>query len=157
MKRYIYSLLALVWTATAAADEIYRWVDAAGVVNYTQQKPRDTQSQKVTTNQGATRIVEEAAPAVSPEPPADGSAALSESQQTMLENLQAAERARQEEIAKIRSDNCEKSRALLDRLTVNARVRVTEPSGQQRIMGEDERQERISEAQVGIAQNCDSA
>ena len=157
MKRFIYSILVLLWTASAAAEEIYRWVDAAGVVNYTQQKPRDLQSEKVSTTQGATRVVNDspAAPSTEALPPTD--ARLSDSQQAMLENLQAAERARQDEITKIRVDNCEKSRALLTRLSVNARVRINDDSGQQRMMGEDERQERIGEAQVGIAQNCDPA
>ena len=75
----------------------------------------------------------------------------------MLKDLQAAELARQAEVTKIREDNCEKSRSVLSRLSATQRIRVNDDSGNQRIMPEDERQRRIEEAQLGIAQNCDAA
>ena len=158
MKRLFFFALLAGASSSLTAAEIYRWVDANGVVNYTQQMPRDADSQKVTTDQGATRVVTAApatsAPAVAAPAPADE---LTASQQAMLEDLQAAERARQEEVDKIRADNCEKSRNVLSRLSATERIRVNDESGNQRIMPEDERQRRIEEAQLGIARNCDPA
>ena len=43
---------------------------------------------------------------------------------------------------------------LLDRLSANSRIRVRDDSGEERVMGEDERQDRIAEAQQGVAENC---
>jgi hypothetical protein len=75
----------------------------------------------------------------------------------MLEGLQAAEQARQSEIAKIKEQNCMQSRDILSRLTVKQRIRIRDESGQYRIMPEEERQERIQKAQEGIALYCTSA
>ena len=72
----------------------------------------------------------------------------------MLNDLQSAEAARKQEVARIRESNCERSRRVLDRLSATARIRVRDDSGEERIMGEDERQNRIAEAQQGVAENC---
>ena len=42
-------------------------------------------------------------------------------------------------------------------LSLTARIRVRDPDGTQRVMGEDERQRRIEEAQQGIVTNCGAA
>ena len=72
----------------------------------------------------------------------------------MLEGLRAAEQARQQEIAKIKEQNCQQSRDVLARLTVKNRIRVKGPDGEYAIMPEDERQSRISEAQQNIVRYC---
>jgi hypothetical protein len=149
--RTLITLSLALWAWAASADQVYRWVDENGVVNYTQQKPRDMDAEQLTTQSGAPRVMDEApAPVVSP---ATGQE-LSNDQQNMLEGLQAKERARKEDIVRIKQENCEKSEAVLGRLTIKNRIRIRGDDGEYRIMGEDERQERIQEAQLGIAQNC---
>ena len=149
--RTLTSLILALCAYSASADQVYRWVDEQGVVNYTQQKPRDMDAEQLSTRSGAPRVVDEApAPLVSP---ATGQE-LSQDQQSMLEGLQAKEQARKEDIAKIKQENCEKSQAVLGRLTIKNRIRIRGDDGEYRIMAEDERQERIQEAQMGIAQNC---
>ena len=137
---------------SVAADEIYRWVDENGVVNYTQQKPRDMDSQTIVTNTGAPRAVSDPAP-VTPTSSATGQP-LSAEQEKMLEGLRAAEQARQDEIAQIKADNCQQSRDVLSRLTLKNRIRVKGADGEYTIMPEDERQSRIAEAQENIALYC---
>jgi hypothetical protein len=143
------------------AEEIYRWVDADGVVNYTQQKPRDIEAQALTTQRGApTRVRSTSTNNATPS--AQGSAENSEqpmtdAQQRMLEELQAKEQARQQEVAEIREQNCSKSRRVLSDLSAKERIRVRGDDGQERIMPENERQRRISEAQQGIVENCDAS
>ncbi|MFV2090405.1 MAG: DUF4124 domain-containing protein [Pseudomonadales bacterium] len=138
----------------ASADQVYRWVDEDGVVNYTQQKPRGTASELLTTSTGAPRVMDTTpAPIVSP---ATGQE-LNADQQKMLEGLRAVEQARKNEIAKIKQENCQKSRSVLSRLTIKNRIRVKDETGEYQIMGEDERQERIQKAQEGIAQYCAAA
>ncbi len=145
--------LLAVSSLPAGADKIYRWVDENGVVNYTQQKPRDTESEAIVTNTGAPRTVSETAPAPIATSAATGEE-LSPEQQKMLDGLRAAEQARQDEIAQIKADNCQQSRDVLSRLTLKNRIRVKDANGEYAMMPEDERQRRISEAQKNIALYC---
>lgn len=137
----------------AAADEIYRWIDDNGVVNYTQQKPRNAEAEEIVTNTGSVRKASDSKPVPVPSSPATGKP-LSAEQEKMLEGLRAAERARQDEIAKIKADNCQQSRDVLARLSLKNRLRVKGPDGEYTVMPEDERQERISKAQENIALYC---
>jgi len=139
----------------AVADEIYRWVDEDGVVNYTQQKPRGTEVDTLTTSSGAPRVREET-PAV-PVTSAATQQPLNAEQQKMLEGLQAEERNRQQEIVQIKEQNCQQSRDVLSRLTIKNRIRVKGEDGEYAVMPEDERQDRIAKAQEGIALYCASA
>ena len=145
--------LLVLTSLPAAAAEIYRWVDENGVVNYTQQKPRDTEAEAIVTSTGAPRAASESAPAPVPGSPATGEP-LSAEQQKMLDGLRAAEQARQDEIARIKADNCQQSRDVLSRLTLKNRIRVKGPDGEYMIMPEEERQQRISKAQENIALYC---
>jgi hypothetical protein len=131
--------------------EIYRYVDANGVVNYVQQLPYGVQGERIQTNAGAPVIAEKAQP---PTTNAPAQPKLDPQQQAMLDELNKKEKARRDEIARIRQDNCKRSRQVLERLSVAGRVRVNDPDGTQRMMPEDERQQRIAEAQKGIVTNC---
>lgn len=137
----------------AGADTIYRWVDGNGVVNYTQQKPRDADAEAITTQGGGIRAATQPEPLAVSKSVATGQP-LSPEQEKMLEGLRAAEHSRQQEIARIKEENCQQSRDVLGRLTVKSRIRVRDDDGEYRTMGEDERQERISKAQENIALYC---
>jgi len=153
-------LLALIGAALilagsqAAADEIYRWIDDGGVVNYTQQKPRGKDAEAITTGSRSTRTEPTtAAEPVTQAVNSDGQP-LNAEQQKMFEGLQRAEQARQSEITRIKEQNCLQSQDVLSRLTIKNRIRVRDDSGEYRVMAEDERQDRIQEAQEGIALYC---
>lgn len=156
------AVTALLCCAGASqAAEVYRWVDADGIVNYTQQKPRNVAVQALTTQAGAPTAVRDqpASTPIGESVPETGAdqPEMTDAQQRMLEELQAKEQARQREIAEIREENCQKSQTVLSDLSAKERIRVRGNDGMERIMGEDERQRRISEAQQGIVQNCASA
>jgi len=143
-------LISLAATA-AFAEDVYQWVDENGVTNYTQQRPKiGVEYSRVRTNvAGAALEIQEPEPAPAQRPK------LTSEQKAMLDDLKAAETARQAEVAKIREANCEKSRLVLQRLTEKERIRVRDNDGTERVMGEDERQNRISQAQEGVASNCE--
>lgn len=131
---------------------VYRWVDESGVVNYTQIKPEGVDAELVSADTGR-RIIDPPAPA----PAADrtaGQSELDENQQQMLDKLRAAETARQQEIANIRKANCEQAREQLHKLTSRGRIRVVGDDGVERVMPDEERRERIDEAQRAVAANC---
>jgi predicted pyridoxine 5'-phosphate oxidase superfamily flavin-nucleotide-binding protein len=155
--RFKAGLVLLALPLLLGAD-VYRWVDENGVVNYTQLKPEGVDAVRVSaaTGQRVTAPVP---------PPADASAApgtarapdpeqLTEDQQKMLADLEAAEQARQQEVARIRQANCAQARELLERLTARGRIRVRGDDGVDRVLPEEERQQRIAEAQRAIAVNC---
>ena len=81
---------------------------------------------------------------------------LSDRQQTLLNDLQAAEQVRQSQIADIRAENCARAQRVLANLTARTRLRVRNADGTERAMGEDERQQKISAARQGIVANCNS-
>ncbi len=74
----------------------------------------------------------------------------------MLDKLQSAEAQRQAQVEQIRMDNCRRSRRVLANLSNTGRIRVVDESGEQLVLSEDDRTQRISEAQQGIATNCDA-
>ena len=69
----------------------------------------------------------------------------------MLDDLRAQEQTRQYELAEAREVNCDKSRLILARLSTTNRVRVRDIDGIERMMPEEERQERINRASSSIA------
>jgi hypothetical protein len=146
--------LALCCLPMLMGAAVYRWVDESGVVNYTQLKPEGVDAELVSADTGR-RITE----AARPQPAAaadDGNdeQQLTENQERMLADLRAAESVRQQEIAKVREANCQQARDVLERLTSRGRIRVAGDDGVERVMPEEERQERISEAQRSVAANC---
>ena len=152
------AILAVVLTgANAGADTIYRWVDDNGVINYTQQKPRGREAVAIRT--GSEKRSTQTAEPLPPPPPTSAATGepLNPEQERMLKGLRAAEQQRQEEIARIKAENCQRSRDVLTRLTLKNRIRVRGEDGEYRIMPEDERQKRISEAQQNIARYCASS
>jgi hypothetical protein len=149
------SLLVLCLPILMGAD-VYRWVDANGVVNYTQLKPAGIHSQQISTGAAGSMMIAESGdqPAGVPGLQPDGQPELTDTQQSMLKDLQNAEQERQQEFAGAKQANCTKSRDVLDRLTRSDRIRVRDNSGGERVMDQSEREQRISDAQRGIAENC---
>jgi hypothetical protein len=124
--------------------EVYRWVDASGVVNYTQTKPRGVDAQQLQTRGGGPTVVSDA-PAVAAVPASVGPTAG---------DLDQSEQTRQQQVAQIKQENCSMARNILGRLTLRNRVSETDVNGETRVLPEEERQARIKEAQDAIVDNC---
>lgn len=157
------SLLALGLMPLLMGAAVYRWVDEDGVVNYTQHKPEGVAAELVSESgrrsqaspsPRATPETDDASPTSPVSGEGAGQQALTDEQQEMLSDLRAAEEARQAEIARVRQHNCQQARDVLGRLTQRGRIRVTGSDGQERVLPEEERQQRIDEAQRAVAANC---
>jgi hypothetical protein len=140
---------------------VYRWVDANGVVNYTQQQPPGVNADHIEADSG--RRLDDAAtpPESAPAAAADTTATaqpskdrLTDAQREALAGLEAAEQGRRDELANLKKANCERAQGVLDRLSANGRIRVRDADGIDRAMTEDERQERIGKAQHDVVDNC---
>ena len=154
--------------ASTSYADTYRWVDTNGIVNYAEQKPRGVPAGSITTVSDSrsgsqrTRALEAQSRSAVPPTPfvADANPGtksqprLSPSQQDLLSDLQENEADRLAQINQVREDNCERSRRVLTNLTAKERIRVRSDTGIERVLPEDERQQRISDAQRGIAENC---
>jgi hypothetical protein len=151
---------------SAAAANAYRWVDANGVVNFSERKPQGVPDHLVTVIQTrssgslSSRPQSTAGGAVMTSD-TDGSSGtsnsdLNERQRAMLEELEVAEAERQDQVQKIRSDNCARARSLLTSLSGAGRVRVVDENGETTILTEEDRSQRIAAAQQGIVNNCDA-
>jgi len=146
--RFVFLVLSIPWLM---GSEVYRYIDANGVVTYAQQLPYGVKGERITTVAGAASVAAPAAPPVSEAP---SQPVLKPEQQAMLDNLKKADQARTDEIARIREANCTRSQDVLAKLSSAGRIRVKGPDGQEVKMPEDERQARIDEAQRGIVTNC---
>jgi len=152
LARRLLILGLLPWLMGAA---VYRWVDEDGVVNYSQLKPEGVDAELVSDTGERQRGRDRSTPArPSAQTPPEDQQTLTESQQRMLSELQAAEQERQAEIARVREANCQEARDVLQRLSSRGRIRVVGDDGQERMMPEEERQRRIDEAQRAVAANC---
>jgi hypothetical protein len=175
-------VLATSGGAVSAAEEIYRWVDAQGVVHYTQVAPRGVPFERVTPGQrpgGAPSFYNPSpdgasaasggTPASSPSGSASpdpapssggnpqGGTRLTEQQQAEQQRLQSEAEERLADIRAAKEENCRNAREQFQQFTTYARIRVDDGEGGTRLLTEEERQERIEEAQEAIVMNCDDA
>jgi hypothetical protein len=147
-------LTSLLAVSPARAAEMYRWIDKNGVVNYSQIKPEGVNAEKIETRGGAAATGSMTPPPETASTGTPDKPKLTEEQQRKLDELKALQQQEEQQIAEIRRANCEKSRKVLERLKLKEHVRIRNPDGTERTLGEDERQRRIEEAQVGVAANC---
>ena len=138
---------------TLGGADIYRWVDDAGVVNYTQHSPEGIEAERIVTRGGAPTV---AIPTVVQADVEDPDAGLSDEQKAMKKRLEVAENARQAEIARIKQSNCSRAQRVLEKLSAKGRIRVRDAQGEEVAMTEEERQSRIIEAQRDVVSNCEA-
>ncbi|QFT53499.1 DUF4124 domain-containing protein [Microbulbifer sp. THAF38] len=152
----LFSGLAL----AAQANGIYKWVDEDGVVHFGEQppnssevevikKPKSERYKQWEAEQQAALAAEKAKQEAAKPTPEKKSTAKQEPQGSSKVDEQVA-RAQ----AEARAQRCESSQKNLKALTTHARVREIDEQGNQRMLGEDERQERISKEKQSIRDNC---
>jgi 3-oxoacyl-ACP reductase-like protein len=120
------------------AAQIYTWVDTQGVTHFDAQPPPGQQ---------ATVVVTPSSPATKAALPANGSAI---GDQRVIDNTVKKQVAEQQ--AQLKAF-CEQARTNLAQLQNNPRLRE-EVDGDLKRLDDTQRQERISETQKQIAENC---
>jgi len=150
--------ISLVLITGGLHAEVYRWIDDEGVVNYTQRKPANVDAiivGKPASPRQPRNPTETPASSSSGQGNQESQLKLSEEQQEMYDALQQKEADRQIEISRIRASNCKRSKVLLQRLSANGRIHVRDTEGDERNLPDEERTQRIAEAQRGIVVNCE--
>lgn len=142
-------LLAFTSTSRAAdKDEVYKWVDDAGEIHYTQVPPPNRDYE----------VMRRAA--VPADDPAKIRSDLKEQVETMdKQQEEKAEGAKDAEqwarIQKLRRKNCEIAKKNLANLQQGGQKAFMTPSGEVVRLTDDERQRRIDETNKQIEENCE--
>jgi hypothetical protein len=132
--------------------DVYRWVDADGIVNYSQRKPEGVSSDRLRAATGEPVRADAPAPAPAPAPSGQPAADGAGGRPGNVEPQPAAPSP--QELARQRADACDSARAVLEQLTSRGRVRIRDEDGSARMLTEEERQERIAHAQGSVASFC---
>ncbi len=134
--------LLLALSTSAMASQIYKWVDEQGVTHFGAQPP---QGQDATSINTATPQPRAPAPAPTATPASD------DAEQKAIDDQVKDQVAKQEAE---RKKYCESARTNLAQLENNPRVRIEGDNGELRRIGEDERQQRITELKKSIDETC---
>lgn len=132
----------------AGADRIYKWTDKDGTVQYTQMPPPED-----------VQAIEIQDPAPPPADPAGESAQVQEQVDAMEERMKAREEAaakaeQKAENREIRRQNCATARHNLGELQQGGGRRYRAADGSVLRLTEEERQQRIAEANQQIEEFC---
>lgn len=134
--------LLLALSTSAMASQIYKWVDDQGVTHFGAQPPQ---------GQDATSINTATPPPRAPSPAPTTPPASDDAQQKAIDDQVKDQVAKQEAE---RKKYCESARTNLAQLENNPRVRIEGDNGELRRIGEDERQQRITELKKSIDETC---
>lgn len=131
-----------------AQAAMYKWVDENGVTQYSQFPPPAREYQTV----------------VPPPPPAEDPEGAQQQLEQLLQKQDEAAKARTETAekeqkaaaaAERRKENCRIARSNLEKLNTSGGRRIIGPDGVAYYQTEEERQQRIAEAQKHIDEFCD--
>ncbi|QAY84316.1 DUF4124 domain-containing protein [Pseudomonas arsenicoxydans] len=131
-------MISLLISPLCMAGQIYKWVDTQGVTHFDAQPPQ---------GQEATTAVTPSSPAGKPVTP---------SRNTTIGDQQAIDKTVKKQVAEQQAQLkvfCNQARTNLAQLQNNPRLRE-EVDGEMRRLNDEQRQERISEAQKQIEKNC---
>lgn len=136
--------LLLALSTTAMAGQVYKWVDAQGNTHFGSQPPEGQQATSINTNVATPKA---------PAPTAKPAAAVADTDEQKAIDSKVKEDVAKQEAE--RKKYCETVRTNLSQLQNNPRIRLQEEGKDEvRRLTEEERQERISEAEKAIAENC---
>ncbi len=136
-------------TGSSLAAKYYKWVDENGVTHYSAQPPAAGEGEVIKVKSGASSDKDQAMKRL--EERREKLQQDAENRANPEKDLQAeADRLNKEAVQK----RCENTRKNLKIMTESARVRELGPDGEGRVLPEEERQKRITEAQEFIKENC---
>ncbi|WP_295802692.1 DUF4124 domain-containing protein [uncultured Microbulbifer sp.] len=151
------AILALILglPAFALADGIYKWVDEDGVVHFGSQPPQEKQVEVVKApkserykkwqqEQNALEAGRKLETAANTEEVKEQAKAPVTAEKSAINKAEMAARAQR----------CESAQRRLQELQSHARVREVDASGNYRVLPEEERQQRIQQAQQILQTSC---
>ncbi len=146
-------LLAFSHSGQTKDESYYTWVDEDGVTNFSQRNPRHIDASYITRPQsfGIRNLPPQTGTGRGEMSGSKGDADGTPNQD---EELAREEQAVHEEIARVRASNCSIGRRNLAKLQAYARIRVRDSDGTERVLTDEEKQQRTENAQQIIKENC---
>lgn len=126
--------------AAGADDAIYKWVDDAGVTQYTQQPPMDRDAQRLESGR---------ATGPSASPPTRSTEPAPSARET--------DREADEDYPASVAEYCEQMREQADTLASDAPVQLRGDDGSLQMIDGEDRAQRLEQARSQIAEHCDDA
>lgn len=157
--RFALVILISTLALTAQADGIYKWVDEDGVVHFGAQPPKEKEVEVVRKPKSDRykqwQSEQQALAVAKQEETAEGDAAA-EAQSGIREPAGQDDQAQQLTKAQqaVQAQRCRMAQSNLKELQTHSRVREVGADGKIRVLPEEERQQRIANAQRTIQENC---
>ncbi|MCY1394038.1 hypothetical protein D9M71_89520 [compost metagenome] len=155
MRRFIFmGSLLLAMTTPAMAAQVYKWVDDKGITHFGSHPPEGTPAASISTSTSQPKSGFPLPPPPKAPAPASPKAPVAPSpddQQKTVDEKVKRDIAQQEAE---RGKYCAGLRTNLSQLKNNPRVRVQEENGEMRRLPEEERQQRITQTEQAIRENC---
>ena len=146
-QRQLSLTLFLAIVAVAAHAEVYRWVDAQGKVQYSDQPPPDVNAKKMTTK-----------PAAPVQPTATTKSYQEQEQDFRKRRVEQEEQAKKlaesDRQAKVKQDNCIQSRGRLASLQAGGRFAKINEKGEREYLDDRGTSDAIAEAQKAVSDWC---
>jgi hypothetical protein len=147
-------LLLITFTALAADTIYYRWVDGSGVAQFSDEKPKLEQAEKVgpsqhfgyplppkTDNQPAVSIIQESSNATG-------------NQAVPTQSPESTEENQRKNVAGIKKTNCAIGHRNLQQLQAYQRIKIKTPQGKVRTLSRIEKTAALNRANKLIRGNC---
>lgn len=150
MKKYLFFLLILNCTNTFA--EIIKWVDSNGQVHYSDQRPPPDVQQKTLGSVEDNQTSQDASSVAAPKTIAEREMDLKKAE---IAQKQAADKAAQKQaVTAAQQANCANAQQNLSTLQTGIRLMETDANGQLGYIDDNQRAQRIAQAQNDISANC---
>ena len=154
------SLILCAVSNHAMSAEYYTWIDENGVTNYAERNPSDYNARFVSPEAKfgyTSETPEEDNPADNTATEGDAGEDTSERTPDDVDRHIEDERARiDQEIAVAKKSNCAIGKRNLAQLEAYARIRVKGDDGQEKVLTDAEKADRISAARQTVRENCTS-
>lgn len=145
--------LSIALALPSHAAQIYKWVDENGVTHFTQYAPPNKESKAINSRQNTSTSASSNESTSSPQSSIMQEYEKLEKQLKELEEAQDGSQ-KEQQIALVKKQNCEKGQKGLEELLRSPRIRLKQKNGEVKLLTEKERQQKIDIARQSIEKNC---
>jgi len=152
-KGILFAVCGFLASAATGEDEYYTWVDENGVTNYAERNPQGYNAQFISSSRPFGYLRDSGRPQAQRQDSANTeSTTLDESDSGI--SMEAERQAIAQQIAEAKRSNCEMGKRNLARLEAFRRIRVSDENGEERLLSDEEKAQRINETRQIIRENC---
>ena len=133
--------------------EYYTWVDENGVTNYAERNPQGYDAQFISSSRPFGYQRGSGRPRAQQQDSASTESTTSDESGSDI-SIAAERQAMAQQIAEVKRSNCEMGKRNLAQLEAFRRIRVKDENGEERLLSDEEKAQRINETRQIIRENC---